>query len=227
MKSRSKPTQLKVRETYHHGDLRAALVKAAQDIIDRDGIEGFSLREAARRAGVSPGAPGHHFGSVAGLLTEVAAAAYEALDQHLSRLPPTKNPVKHLHAIATGYIDFARRWPGRFQLMHSEGLTHWDDPRRLAASLGALGKVIDACAGVHGIELKSTWDGLKHPILLANFSTIQGLAYAALEGQLVQALRAAGDQRPELFDKVLPEILKAQWPLSMADDVAKPRLRKK
>lgn len=63
------------RSTYHHGDLRAALIKAADAIIAEGGLEAFSLREAAQRAGVSPGAPAYHFGSAKGLLTEVAILA--------------------------------------------------------------------------------------------------------------------------------------------------------
>ena len=50
------------RETYHHGDLRAALIDAAEALLAERGIEGFSLREVARRSGVSPAAPAHHFG---------------------------------------------------------------------------------------------------------------------------------------------------------------------
>jgi AcrR family transcriptional regulator len=226
MKSQAKPKPpLKARESYHHGDLRVALVRAAEEIIDSDGIEGFSLREAARRAGVSPGAPGHHFGSVVGLLTEVAILAFEALEQHLSGIPTSKNPVRNLHAVATAYIDFAQRWPGRFRLMFREGLTDWDDPRRTEASVRALEKITYACAGVHGIKLESLWDGLKHPILISNWVTIHGLAHVALEGQMVLAFRTHGDKRPDLFNRVLPDLLKAQWPLDGAPTDASPKPR--
>ncbi len=219
---------LKARETYHHGDLRGALVRAAEDIIDSDGIEGFSLREAARRAGVSPGAPGHHFGSVVGLLTEVAILAFEALDEHLSRIPVGKNPVKNLHAVATAYVGFAQRWPGRFRLMFRDGLTDWDDPRRVEASVRAMGNLIQACAEVHGIKLESPWDGLKHPILLSNWAAIHGLAHVALEGHLVLAFRKHGDKRPDLFNRLLPELLKAQWPsVERSDAPPKARTRRR
>lgn len=73
------------RSTYHHGDLRAALIRAADEIIAEGGIESFSLRSAAPRAGVSTGAPAHHFGSAKGLITEVAVLAFERLDQALER----------------------------------------------------------------------------------------------------------------------------------------------
>lgn len=57
---------------YHHGDLRAALQKSAEEIIRESGVEGLMLRACAQRAGVSHGAPAHHFGNIAGLLTEFA-----------------------------------------------------------------------------------------------------------------------------------------------------------
>src|ERR1700736_3879887 len=76
------------RKSYHHGDLRRELVAAAEQIIAERGVEGFTLREAARRVGVSPAAPSHHFNDAKGLLTEVAllgfrdfAAALKAADQ--------------------------------------------------------------------------------------------------------------------------------------------------
>ena len=61
---------------YHHGDLREKLVAAAEAIILERGVDGFSLREAARRAGVSPAAPAHHFGDTQGLLSEVALRGF-------------------------------------------------------------------------------------------------------------------------------------------------------
>ena len=72
---------------YHHGALRAALIEAAEAVIAERGVDGFSLRETARRAGVSPAAPAHHFGDARGLLTALAAEAFrrfgDALAAHL------------------------------------------------------------------------------------------------------------------------------------------------
>jgi AcrR family transcriptional regulator len=69
---------------YHHGDLRQALIDATEQILTERGMEGFSMREAARRAGVSPAAPAHHFGDARGLLTAVAIGAFLDL-QHALR----------------------------------------------------------------------------------------------------------------------------------------------
>src|SRR5271155_3547747 len=77
--SRQKPAPRRESDGYHHGDLRAALLKSAGEIIRDSGLEGLTLRACARKAGVSHGAPAHHFGNVTGLLTELAADGFERL----------------------------------------------------------------------------------------------------------------------------------------------------
>src|SRR5262249_21793367 len=67
------------REAYHHGALRESLLEAAEGLLAERGLAGFSLREVARRSGVSPAAPAHHFGDSAGLLNAVAIQAFEGL----------------------------------------------------------------------------------------------------------------------------------------------------
>src|ERR1700741_2439858 len=64
---------------YHHGDLRDALVQAAQRILETDGLAALSLRAVARRAGVSPAAPYHHFPDKQALLDAVAERGFDAL----------------------------------------------------------------------------------------------------------------------------------------------------
>src|SRR5687768_10873441 len=65
--------------TYHHGALRSALLSAAEALLEERGIDRFSLRETARRAGVSPAAPAHHFGDARGLLTAIATEGFQSL----------------------------------------------------------------------------------------------------------------------------------------------------
>src|SRR3546814_1306446 len=115
---------------YHHGARRAALIEATEAILAERGLEGFTLREAARRVDVSPAAPLHHFGSAAGLLTEVAVLGFEALTQHLREGAQSggSDPGARLRAQGMGYVRFALAYPARFQLMfrkdrRSEGHT--------------------------------------------------------------------------------------------------------
>lgn len=104
-----------VKFPYHHGSLRAALMDATEDILSEKGVENFSLREAARRAGVSPAAPAHHFGDRRGLLTAVAARAFEELCRTLAE-SAAGSPLA-ARVICEAYVRFAADRPARFQLM--------------------------------------------------------------------------------------------------------------
>jgi AcrR family transcriptional regulator len=104
-----------VKFPYHHGSLRAALMDAAEDILSEKGVENFSLREAARRAGVSPAAPAHHFVDKRGLLTAVATRAFDELCRTLSESAPEFPPAARV--LCEAYVRFAADRPARFQLM--------------------------------------------------------------------------------------------------------------
>ena len=121
------------RDSYHHGDLRSALISAAEEIIAAEGVEGFTLRKAARKAGVSPGAPTHHFGSMAGLLTQVARRSYEALGKQLAGAAEGLEGNAALRALTAVYVRFARDNTGRFRLMGRTDLIELEDDDLRAA----------------------------------------------------------------------------------------------
>src|SRR4051812_26394436 len=99
---------------YHHGDLKNALIQAAQALLAERGADDFSLREVARRAGVSPAAPAHHFGDAQGLLTAVATLAFEELTQVLraGHARGGDDPQLALREQGVEYVQFALRHPG-------------------------------------------------------------------------------------------------------------------
>src|ERR1700737_3770146 len=103
---------------YHHGSLREAMLRAAESILERDGIGGLTLRAAAREAGVSHAAPKNHFGDVMGLLSDLAAVGVArfraAMEAHIRKSDPA--PAR-LEAIGRGYVSFARTHPDLFLLM--------------------------------------------------------------------------------------------------------------
>jgi AcrR family transcriptional regulator len=66
----------KSKDSYHHGDLRAALIKAGEAVLAETGVTGFSLRAVAKRVGVSHSAPAHHFGDAKGLLDALATEGF-------------------------------------------------------------------------------------------------------------------------------------------------------
>ena len=83
---------------YHHGALRPALLAAAEAVIAERGVDGFSLRETARRAGVSPAAPAHHFGDARGLLTALATEAFRRFGDALEASDPGGTREERMHA---------------------------------------------------------------------------------------------------------------------------------
>ncbi|ATW48881.1 TetR/AcrR family transcriptional regulator [Streptomyces xantholiticus] len=112
--------------TYHHGDLRRAVLSAALDVIRAEGPSAVRLRDLARRAGVSHAAPAHHFKDRTGLLTAIAAEGYELLAHALSEAPD-------LRERGVAYVRFALGHPAHFQVMFQPELHRGDDPGLLAA----------------------------------------------------------------------------------------------
>jgi AcrR family transcriptional regulator len=104
---------------YHHGDLRRALIDATVELLRDRGLEGFSLRAAARGAGVSHAAPAHHFGDARGLLTACAADGFERLaDTMQARVRQADDDARaRAQAVGAAYIDFALTHRALFQLM--------------------------------------------------------------------------------------------------------------
>ncbi len=108
---------------YHHGDLRAALVDGAVELIAERGVRGFSLAELSRRLGVSVAAPYRHFGNRDELLAAVAVRALHAFAEALAaQSPETDLPEQRLAAMAAGYVRFAAEQPALFGVVFDVGL---------------------------------------------------------------------------------------------------------
>jgi AcrR family transcriptional regulator len=117
---------------HHHGTLRRALLDAVAEIVLESGPEAVTLRECARRAGVSHSAAGPHFGDKRGLLTafvtEGEARLSAAMRDSMAALPTGAEPAARLAATGRGYIGFARANPAHFRLMFRTDLIDRDDP---------------------------------------------------------------------------------------------------
>jgi AcrR family transcriptional regulator len=111
------------RPRYHHGDLRAALVDTAIEVISERGIRGFSLAEASRRLGVAVSAPYAHFADREELLVAVAVHAHElfyaAIAPEIGRF---QAPADRLTAMARGYVRFAAANRPLFEMLYEAGL---------------------------------------------------------------------------------------------------------
>ncbi|WP_280259032.1 TetR/AcrR family transcriptional regulator [Nocardia abscessus] len=184
------------KDSYHHGDLRAALLTAAAERIAADGVDALSLRNLARHAGVSHAAPAHHFGDRAGLLTALATEGFDLLAEQLARAGAD------FREVAVAYIRFAREHPGHFDVMFRHNLLHAQDATLRAArdrSAAALR------SGVSDIEPGRSRDR-QQATQLAAWSLVHGFASLWREGALHNS-SLADDPDPEaLARKMLSTI---------------------
>ena len=165
---------------YHHGSLRSALLEAAEAVIAERGVDGFSLRETARRAGVSPAAPAHHFGDTRGLLTALAAEAFRSFGDALAASGAGGGRTARLRAQGMAYVRFALEEPAKFDLMWRYALIDRSNPEYLEAARRAFA-VLDRIA--RGDEAMKT--GQSDPSIapsIAAWSMVHGFARLALDG---------------------------------------------
>lgn len=186
---------------YHHGALRQALIEAAEAVIAERGVDGFSLREAARRAGVSPAAPGHHFGDARGLLTAVAASAFRAFGDALAEADRGPDREARIRGQGIAYVRFAIAQPARFDLLWRKALIDDQDPDYAAAAHRAF-LILDRA--VRGEQASS--DGPSDPALapsIAAWSIVHGFARLARDGVFGTGPEAAS----RAADALLPAVL--------------------
>jgi AcrR family transcriptional regulator len=193
------------RDSYHHGDLRIALIKAAEQLLAEQGIEAFSLRAAARLAGVSPAAPAYHFGDAAGLLTEIAIQGFEELTRYLIEWTEKggADPLARLHFQGQGYIRFALANRARFQLMFRRDKLR--ECERLAATASeTYAQLQSAVCRVANVDEQEI-DEQVQAAILASWSTVHGFAHLAIDGQFQHMSGASGADH--FFDATIPLML--------------------
>jgi AcrR family transcriptional regulator len=174
------------RAQYHHGSLRQELLRQAELLLAEQGVDAFSLRELARRVGVSPAAPSHHFGDTTGLLVELAILGFEELARYLDAWEDKggADPARRLTCQGEGYVQFALAYPARFKLMfRKEKLACGPggaDPRLQASGSAAFARLrtcVQRC-------LPEADEATVMTAALRAWSTVHGFAYLALDGQL-------------------------------------------
>jgi AcrR family transcriptional regulator len=161
---------------YHHGDLRRALLDTALEAIGEQGPAAVSLRDVARRAGVSHAAPTHHFRDKTGLLTALAAEGWSLLADALQEVAAGEGDFAEL---GVAYVVFATSHPAHFAVMRAPGLARADDPE-LDAAMGRARAQLRS--GVQRFEAGSTRDA--DATALAAWSLVHGLAALILEGAI-------------------------------------------
>ncbi|MGE0237772.1 MAG: WHG domain-containing protein [Parvibaculaceae bacterium] len=139
-------------KAYHHGDLREALVAAAIALLEEKGLSAFTLRQCARRAGVSHAAPAHHFAAAEDLLAEIAARGFERFVATLGKAADEAEgaSLARLEAMGRAYVAFALANPAVYGLMFRMGAGTLRSPHLKSASLAAWQQLCDGVAAVLG-----------------------------------------------------------------------------
>lgn len=180
---------------YHHGDLRKALLAAAEAELQDRGIEGFSLRSVAKRAGVSHAAPAHHFKDANGLLTALAAEGFGQFIAAMERreadghYPP-------LESAGLGYVDFARDRPALFKLIFASQRPDFADPELCAIADAAFAHLVDRVSLLGGTDadVASVWamaHGLADLMSAGRLKMVASLPQDAREQMLTQVMQRA------------------------------------
>lgn len=170
------------KKSYHHGDLKNALLRAGIELLEAEGLPALSLRSLAARVGVSHTAPKNHFGSLRGLLTAIAT---EGFIRHAAFMQAgvraATGPKDRLTAAMQGYVRFARAHPHLFGLMFS--LQHCDltDPKLRAAGSQSYAVLVNISKGLD-------WDKANAPLAdrrteMMLWSLVHGYATLSLGGQ--------------------------------------------
>ena len=188
---------------YHHGDLRAALIAAAEEELAEKGVDGFTLRGCARRAGVSHAAPAHHFKDVRALFTALATIGLRRLadtTEAFGREAPA-GTLEHFTAIGRGYVTFAIENPAYFRLIFRSDSLDSDNPELIAAGKAAFGVPVAAVGAYFG-SADPMADPELVPLVIGLWSIVHGFSELLLSGQLTR--RGAGADRKMLVDRLAP-----------------------
>jgi len=177
----------KEKSEYHHGDLRGALLEVARETLEKSGVNGLSLRDLARKAGVSHSAPYRHFASRQDLLVALATEGFNELSQSLS-----EHEGKPLQAMGQAYVAFAIANPALYKLMFSPALDR-KKPQLLSDAAGG--------AFAH-LQKKTNKISCDQTLTLAAWSMVHGLAGLLID-RLVADELLEPKQLPALVESVL------------------------
>jgi AcrR family transcriptional regulator len=178
---------------YHHGDLRAALIDTAIELIGERGVRGFSLAEASRRLGVAASAPYAHFADRDQLLAAVTARAWEHLAAELQpAIDALQAPAERLAALAHGYVRFAATNPALVKVLYEVGLDKGSYPEIEAAEKPVAGAVLACVRALTGGSDQQADD-----LATAVEATARGFALLLLDGDFgtdAHAVERAAEQ---------------------------------
>ena len=193
------PRRAAAARPYHHGDLRRVLVEAAFELVGEGGAGAVSVREAARRAGVSPGAPFRHFASRDALLAAVAEEAQRRFRAEIDKAlasAPADDPLQQFRCVGLAYLRWAMCNPTHFEVISSRHL--FEHGKSAAVSAGhaeVIGLTERILREAHARGQLGTSD-LKM-VLIGGRALVYGFARMAIDGHFPRWGVAEGDRTAE------------------------------
>lgn len=177
---------------YHHGALREAMLRVAERILQEEGIEGLTLRRAAREAGASHAAPKNHFGDLTGLLSELAAVGFRKISAAITEEAGEAGSASERRlSLGRGYLKFARENPALFLLMFRSHRLDHGNPILKEAVRGAFDALIVSVVGGSPDKERSEFSLSEAARITNAWAKVHGLAMLLIDGQL-SGLRPAG-----------------------------------
>jgi AcrR family transcriptional regulator len=211
------------RASYHHGDLRRALLDAALALVEEDGIGAISLREVARKAGVSHNAPYHHFPDRGSLLAAIAEEGFSLLAKEMAEaraVAPSQRA--RLEACGRAYVRFALRSPAHFRVMFRPELAAaHEQPAVAQASMPAFDTLVASVIEAQEAGLAPAGDPM--PVVLTCWSAVHGLASLWLDGPLARNPKGFG-KSPDKLAAMVTSTLSGLLAGAAAASAKKPRV---
>ncbi|WP_410872608.1 TetR/AcrR family transcriptional regulator [Nocardia sp. A7] len=188
---------------YHHGDLRATLMDACLRLIENEGLAAVSLRRVAREAGVSSGAPYHHFADRAALLSALSIDGFQQLATYMiTARAASPDPLTALTELGDAYVRFSREHPAQFRLMFRPELSQPEKhPAANAAGDAAFNVLVDTVAD--GVAAGALPADRADTLAVAWWGLAHGLASLWLDGHLEKRSEQMGTHAPELVDTIM------------------------
>lgn len=183
-------------------DLRTKVLNASLVLIAEGGLDRLSMREVARKAGVSHQAPYHYFGDREAILAAIAGEGFVKLKQELERAAAStgNDATKAVEAMGRAYVDFALRHPAYFQVMFRADavpLENYPEAQRQEdAAFGLLVQMIDGAFGAQPAEARQK-------IAILCWALAHGLATLLLEGSLARKVGVSKARQKQVAAEVI------------------------
>ncbi|MFB9265710.1 TetR/AcrR family transcriptional regulator [Bradyrhizobium erythrophlei] len=192
---------------YHHGDLHEALLKAAEQVLERDGLAGLTLRAVAREAGVSHAAPTHHFGDLTGLVSELAAIGFRQFNDAMIAAGATgSTPLEKGLARAKAYIAYAQAHPGMYGLMFRTERLDMSRPSLHEAANASFAGLAGSIGATRHEQIQEKALSLEQAAAIVRaWSLVHGFTMLLLDGRLTDVLSRMppGSNADMLFEAML------------------------